>query len=143
MKDEEYYEKCNGNNITTDTLFQSPVAMNEQKKDANMTYQRQIASVILAETTKYFKGCTIQSTINDSAYYDSNEQVDSIKDSEEQVDAINDSEEQVDAISDSEELVDAVSDPKSDPSSNPKVATYTTNGISQKLLRSWFVPKIF
>ena len=53
---------------------------------------------------------------------------DPLTDSEKQVDAIRDSEEQVDAIINSEELVDTVSDSKSDPSSNPKVATYTTNG---------------
>ena len=53
------------------------------------------------------------------------------------------SEEQVDAINDSEELVDTVSDRKIDPSSNPKVATYTTNRKSpQNLLRSHFVPEI-
>ena len=70
-----------------------------------MRYERQIASGILAEMIKEFKGCTIQSTINDSAYYNSDGQVD----------AISDSEEQVDAIRDSEELVDAVSNPKIDP----------------------------
>ena len=53
------------------------------------------------------------------------------------------SEEHVDAISDSEELVDAVSDPKRDPSSDPKVATHTTNRkFAHKLLISTFVPKI-
>ena len=75
----------------------------------------------------------IQSTINDSAH----------PNSEEQVDAISDSEEQVYVISNSEELVDAVSDPKRNPSSNPKVSTYTTNGKStQKLPKKRFVPKI-
>ena len=57
--------------------------------------------------------------------------------SEEQFDAINNS------INDSEELVHAVSDPKSDPSINPKVATYTTNDkFTQKLLIGRFVAKI-
>ena len=88
---------------------------------------------ILAKTIKEFKGCTIQSTISDSAQYDSNKQVD----------AINDSNKQVDIINDSEELVDAGSDPKSDPSSDPKVATYTTNRKSpQNLLRSQLCPEI-
>ena len=63
------------------------------------------------------KGFTIQSTISDSAHYGSKELVD----------AVSNSEELVDAVSDYEELFDAVSDPKSDPSSDPKVATYTTN----------------
>ena len=75
----------------------------------------------------------IQFTISDSVH----------SDSEEYVDAISDSEEQVDAISNSEELVDAVINPKSDPISDPKVATYTTNGnFPQKLLKNRFVPKI-
>ena len=139
------------------TSFQSPVAINSQKKDANMSLERRLASGIIAETIKNFKGCTIQSTINDSIYYDSNEEVDDINDSEEQFDAmnwlrnyfakqvdqINDSDKQVDAISDPGKLVDAGSDSKSDPSSNPKVDTQTTNRkFTQKLLISRFVPKI-
>ena len=69
---------------------------------------------------KEFKGCTIQS----------DEQVDTIINPEEHVDARNwfrhDSAEQVDAISDSEKLVVDGSNPKSD----PRVATNTTNGVS-------------
>ena len=38
MEDEEKYVERNVNNVTTDTLFQSPVTVNAQKKDANMTY---------------------------------------------------------------------------------------------------------
>ena len=46
-------------------------------------------------------------------------------------------------MSDSKELVDAVSNPKSDPSSDPNAATYTTNGkFLQKLLKNPFVPEI-
>ena len=67
-----------------------------------MTYERRIASGILAETIKQFKGCTIQSTIRNSAH----------SYSDEKVDAISDYEERVDAIRNSEELLDAVSDPK-------------------------------
>ena len=49
----------------------------------------------------------------------------------------------VDAISNSKEVVDAVSNPKSDPSSNPKIANYTTNrNFPQKLFNSRFVPNI-
>ena len=62
-----------------DTSFQSPVAMNAQKKDANMSLYRRLASGFIAETITYFKGCTIQSTINNSGYYESDEQVDAIK----------------------------------------------------------------
>ena len=49
----------------------------------------------------------------------------------------------VDAVSDSEELFDAVRNPKSDPSSDPKVATYTTNRNSpQTLLANCEIPAI-
>ena len=77
------------NNVTTDTSFQTPVAMNVQNKYANMSYERRLASGILAKTIKNFKGCTIQSTINNSVNYESNEQLDKINDSEEQIDARN------------------------------------------------------
>ena len=64
-------------------------------------------------------------------------------DSDKQVDPINDSDKQVDVIRDSKKLVDAGSDPKSNPSRNPKVDNYTTNGkFTQKSLISRFVPKI-
>ena len=131
--------------------------MNSQKKDANMSLYRRLASGVLSETIKSFKGCTIQSTIKYSIYYYFDEQVDKINDSEEQVDArnwlrndsaeqvdqINDSDKYVDAISDPKKLVDAGSDPKSNPSSDTKVATHTTNGkFTQKKLISRFVTKI-
>ena len=133
MEEEEKDAKCNVNNVTANNSFQSPVAINAQKKDTNVSYERQLDLGILAETIKEFKRCTIQSTISDSTEYDS----------EKQVDAINDSDEQVNAIKNSEELVDAGSDPTRNPSSNPKVATYTTNGkLRQNLLRSRFVPEI-
>ena len=79
--------------------------------------------VILTETIKEFKRCKIQATISDSAH--------------------SNSEEQVDTINNSEELVDAVSNPKSNPNSNPKVPTYTTNrNFPQKILKNWFILKI-
>ena len=107
-----------------------------------------------------FKGCTIQSTISKSTHSDSDKQVDEINDSEEQVDArnwlrndsaeqvdqINDSDKnidaiinysnkQVDAISDSEKMVVTGSDPKSNPSSDPKAVSHTTNvNFAQKYL---------
>ena len=83
MEDKEKDAEHNVNNVTTDTFFQSPVTINAQNKDANVTYEKRIASGILAETIKKFKGCTIQSTINNSEYYDSDEQVDAISNSEE------------------------------------------------------------
>ena len=115
-----------------------------------------------------FKGCTIQSTISDSTHSNSDKQVDKINDSEKQVDArnwlrndsveqvdqindsnkrvdaiINDSKKQVDSISDSGKLVLTGSDQKSDPGSDLKADTHTTNGIfTQKLLISRFIPKI-
>ena len=111
-----------------------------------------------------FKACTIQSTISDSAHSDSNEQIDKINDYEEQVDAGNwlgsDSAEQVDQINDSDKQVgaiindydkkvDAISDTqklvvtRSDPSSDPKLTTHTTNrNFAHKLLFSGFFQKI-
>ena len=110
-----------------------------------MCYERRLASGVLAETIKIFKGCNIQSTINNSGYSESDEQVDEIIDSEEQVGAMNwlrnDSAKQVDAISDSDKLVDAGSDSKSNPSSNPKVATHITSRNSkQKILINPTIP---
>ena len=40
MEEEEKYAKRNVNNVTTDNLFQSPVTINAQNKDANMTNER-------------------------------------------------------------------------------------------------------
>ena len=65
------------------------------------------------------------STINDSGYYESDDQVNNIRDSKEQVDVSSRS---------STNYAEQV-DPKSDPSSNPRVATHITNRI-QKLLIS-------
>ena len=117
MEEEEEEIKSNINNITCDTSFQYPVAMNVQKKDANFSLDRQLASGVLAEIFENFKGCTIQS----------DKQVDKIIDSEEHVDARswlgNDSAKQVDAISDYKKLVMDGSNPKS----NPRVSTHTTN----------------
>ena len=66
------------NNITCDTSFQSPISMNVQKKYANFPLERRLASGVLAEMVENFKGCTIQSTISDSAHSDYDEQVDEI-----------------------------------------------------------------
>ena len=153
MKEEEEETERNINNITCNTSFQSP--MNVQNKDSNTSLERRLASGVLTEMVENFKGCTIQSTIRDSAHIDSDKQVDEINDSEEQVDArnwlrndsteqfdaiINNSDKQVDTIRYSEKLVVDGSDPKSDPrvathNTNRISDTHTTNGIStQKLL---------
>ena len=81
MEDEDKDAERNVNNVAKDTLFQSPVTINAQKKDTNMTYKKRISSGILAETIEEFKGCTIRSTISDSAHSCSAEQVDVISDS--------------------------------------------------------------
>ena len=57
-----------------DTFFHpSPVTTNTQGEIANVTNERWISSEIIKEKIKGFNGLTIQSTINDSAYYDSDE----------------------------------------------------------------------
>ena len=71
VEEEEEYSKSNVKNVTTDTSFRSPVAINAQKKDTNLSYERRLALGILAETIKEFKGYTIKSTLSDSAQYDS------------------------------------------------------------------------
>ena len=52
VADEEKNAKRNVNNVTTDTLFQSSVTVNAQNKDANVTYERNCFSGIIAETMK-------------------------------------------------------------------------------------------
>ena len=76
MAETEYEErdaKCNANNVTLDTFSRSPFTTNTQVKITNVPNQRQIPLDILAETIKGFKGLTLQSTINDSKYYNSEE----------------------------------------------------------------------
>ena len=76
-----------------DTFFQSLVTTNIQAKIANIPNSRWISSDILAETIKGFKVLTIDSTINDSEYYHSEED-----------------------------------DEESDPNSDPKVDTHSSDG---------------
>ena len=73
MEDQERDAKRNANNITVDNFSQSPVTTNTQGRIANVTNERQISSDILADTIKVFKGLTLQSIINNSAYYNSEE----------------------------------------------------------------------
>ena len=68
-EEKERDAKRNANNVTMDTFCQSPVTTNTQGNIANVPNERQISSNILAETIKGFKGFTLQSTINNSAYY--------------------------------------------------------------------------
>ena len=53
------------------TFYQYPVTINTQVEIANVTNERPISLDILAEMIKVFKGLTLQSTINDSEYYNS------------------------------------------------------------------------
>ena len=48
---------------------QSPVTTNTQGEIANVTNDRRSSSDILVEMIKVFNGLTIQSTINNSEYY--------------------------------------------------------------------------
>ena len=77
---------------------QSPITTNKQGEIAKVTNERQISPSILAETIKGFKGLVIQSTINNSAYYNSEED-----------------------------------DAESNPNSDPKVATHTSDGNKRKV----------
>ena len=54
-----------------DTFCQSPVTTNTENNIANVPNERQISLDILTETIRGFKRLTRQSTINDSAYYNS------------------------------------------------------------------------
>ena len=73
-EEEERDAKRSSNNLNMDTFFNhSPVTSNKQRKNANKTNEGRIYSNILAETLKVFNKLTIQSTINNSAYYDSEE----------------------------------------------------------------------
>ena len=70
-EEEERDAKRNTNNVTMDTFFHhSPATTNTQRYIANGTNERRISSSIMAETIKGFNGLTIQSIINNSAYYD-------------------------------------------------------------------------
>ena len=51
-EEEEKYAKHNVNNVTMDTLFQYPVTINKQTKDAHVTNERRITLEIHAETMK-------------------------------------------------------------------------------------------
>ena len=118
---EECDAKRNANNVAMDNLCQSPVTTNTQRKIANVPNKRIISSDILAETIKGFKGLTLQSTINDFAYYNAEED-----------------------------------DAESDPNSDPKVATQTSDrkkrkvtdtentnvNSPHKLLINWLIPDI-
>ena len=52
MEEKEKDAEININKFTTDTLFQYPAAINAEKKDKNVSYERQLASGMLAETIK-------------------------------------------------------------------------------------------
>ena len=52
IEEEEKDAEQNAKNITMDNLFQSHVAINTERKYANVSDERQIASDIHAETMK-------------------------------------------------------------------------------------------
>ena len=140
INEEEEEIERNVNNITCDTLFQSPITKNEQKKDANCSLERRLAAGVMDKMVKELNECAIQS----------DKQVDTIIDSKERVDARNwlrnDSAKQVDVINDSEKLVVDGSYPKSDPSvathiTNIISATDTTDGISTHVSRKTFLDR--
>ena len=54
-----------------DTFCQSPITINTERKNSNVANEGRVYTEILAETIKLFKGLTLQSTINDYAYYNS------------------------------------------------------------------------
>ena len=69
-EEKEHDAERNANSVTMDNFcHQYPARTNKQGEMANMTNERRISSDIPAETIKQFNGLTIQSTINDSAYY--------------------------------------------------------------------------
>ena len=72
-EEEERDTKINVNNVTMDNFSQFPVTTNTQRKIVNVPNDRQIYLGILTERIKIFKGLTIQSIINHSAYYNSDE----------------------------------------------------------------------
>ena len=61
MDEEEEEMERNINNITCDTIFQSPVTKTVKKKDANWPLERRLAAGVPEEMVENFKGYTIQS----------------------------------------------------------------------------------
>ena len=70
-EEEELESKSNANNVTRYYFCQSPFMTISQGKIANVPNERWIYSNILAERIKGFKWLTLDSTINDYAYYHS------------------------------------------------------------------------
>ena len=71
---EERDAKRSAKNVPMDTLcHQSPITTITQEEIVNVTNERLISLDILEETIKVFNGLTIQSTINGSVDYNSEE----------------------------------------------------------------------
>ena len=70
-EEEERNAKDNAKNVTIDTLCQSPLTINTQRKNSNVANESRISSDNMEETIKVFKGLKLQSTVNDYAYYNS------------------------------------------------------------------------
>ena len=121
-EEEERDPKRNANNVTMDNFCNHyPVTTNTQGEISNVTNERQLSSDILAETIKGFKGLTIQSTIKNSTYYNSEED---------------------DAESDTK--IDQVVATHTSDGKKRKVAdNYTTNGkFPHKILMNRLIPEI-
>ena len=73
VTEETEEEERNANNVTMYTFYQYPVTTNIQRKNVNVPNERRISSEILAETIKGFNRLTLHSTINNYAYYNSDE----------------------------------------------------------------------
>ena len=87
--DEERDAEHNANNVTMETILnRSTISLSQgdisnvtsvhstistSQEYANVTNERRIALDILKETLKWFHGLTIQSTVSDSVYYNSEE----------------------------------------------------------------------
>ena len=64
-------EESNANNVTTDTFIQPPFMTNTPREKTEVENDRKISPDSLTETIKGFNKLTLDSTINDSAYYHS------------------------------------------------------------------------
>ena len=70
-EEKELNAKHNANNVNIYHFCQSSNTTNTQIRNTNVTHERRISLDVLSETIKVFNGLTLQSTINNSAYYNS------------------------------------------------------------------------
>ena len=72
-EEEERRVEHNFNNVTMDNICQSPITTNTRRRNTNIPNERRVSLDILEERIKVFNGLALHSTINNSAYYDSDE----------------------------------------------------------------------